>query len=115
MFDKIFQLLKKKELQLFEAPEPEAPEPEAKFGGETMYLGETNEELPGLSGIRVKRIDSGEEGAISDVFINRKTQIVQIWVYMDGRYISCFRPQHIEFIDAIPLQYQTKLLSRGDE
>jgi hypothetical protein len=70
-----------------------------RFGGKTMILGECNERITDLDGARIRRIDNQKTGTVYMVIINRETELVQIWVKMDGIYIQAFRPGDIEFLD----------------
>lgn len=58
---------------------------------------QVNERFYGLDGIRIKT-SKGEFGIIDQVYINRKTHIVKIWVSVENEtYTRCFRPEDIQF------------------
>lgn len=66
-----------------------------EFGSDIMVMGEANEEIDLLNGIRVQAYD-GKTGKIQTVLINRDTRQAQIWVDMDDSCVRCFRPQHLK-------------------
>jgi hypothetical protein len=70
-----------------------------KFGGETMVIGEAMEKVPSLVGLRVRWKETGEDGTVYLVYINREKGLAQIWTNMDGGGARCFRPHHLDVLD----------------
>jgi len=94
---------------------------EKKFGDEVMTIGEAAERVSSLNGVRVKVKEGitlawasrSEDyvGTIYNVYINRETKVVQIWVNMDGGGARCFRPTHLDILPSDSLLENSGLLS----
>lgn len=61
---------------------------------------QTSERFYDLDGVQVKT-NEGEFGIVDQVYINRKTRIVKIWLSIENEtYMRCVRPENIQFSDS---------------